>query len=507
MDLMNHHEPLLDVRNISKTFPGLRALDAVSLSVGAGEILAICGQNGSGKSTLVKILAGVYEADPGADLGLRRDGGATLTRGGAELHFIHQDLGLIGMLNTVENLDLSRRLGRGGLMPVSVRDERRHAEQLLAGFGVTLDVTVPVQQLSPAERAIIAIARALDGWTHDRNVLVLDEPTAALHSSEAEKLFRAIRAVRDRGAGVIFISHHLEEVFALADRVFVLRDGRFVADRPCAELDYDGLVRLIAGADVAETRRSTPAVGEAVLRVRKLSGPRLKALDLDLPAGQIVGVSGVLGSGREQVCQLLFGAVPAQVAELRIDGAAVTSLTPRDAIGHGIAYVPADRHRDGAVMTMSARENVTLPSLRRHVSRRRSVDLGAERAELAQLVAEYGVRPADPEQRMELFSGGNQQKLVLAKWLRNRPRVLLLDEPTQGVDVGAKAAIYELIIDAASNGMAVLVCSSDTKELASICDRVFVLRDGAVVADVDRRDLSEHRLVHETSQVRSNTDD
>jgi len=488
--------PLLRVGGLSKSFPGLKALDDVSLEVASGEIVAVLGHNGSGKSTLVKVLAGVYQADAGAVVEVRDADGQILGGPAAreELHFIHQDLGLVDILNTVENLGLGVR-GRG-LAPVRRAAERRHAQELIAQFGVDFDVSVPVGALSPAQRAIVAIARALDGWTRPDNVLVLDEPTTALHGDEVQVLFEAIRRIAASGAGVVFISHRLDEVLALADRVVVLRDGRVVADEPTAGLDHDQLVALIVGRAVAElTVLAQDSAAEAVLTVTGLCGAEINDVSLTLRAGEIVGVGGILGSGREQLAAMLFGAQHRSEGRVEVGGA---ELVPDDtvaAIEAGMAFLPADRRRGGAVMDMNVRENLTLPMLgplRRTFGR---LDSKAERKETRYWMHTVGLNPPNPEQPLKLFSGGNQQKVVLAKWLRVQPRVLLLDDPTQGVDVGAKAAIYELIIAARRNGAGVLLCSSDTKELVQLCDRVLVFNGGRVVSEVPRESLSEARLV------------
>jgi ribose transport system ATP-binding protein len=491
---MTAREPLLAVRGLSKTFPGITALDKVDLTVGSGEIVALVGQNGSGKSTLVKLLAGVHRADPGGEVTLAGDEGGGP---GSGLHFIHQDLGLVGTLSTIENLGLDRTLGRRALLPSPVREERRRAEALIATFGGDFDVSAPVQTLSAAERAIVAIARALDGWEHDRNVLILDEPTAALHGDEAGKLFVAIRRIAERGAGVVFISHRLDEVMELADRVVALRDGRLIADVRRGEFDHDDLVRLIAGAIAdADPDKVARQFGDPVLTARGIAGTTIRRLDLDLRAGEIVGVSGVIGSGREELAQVLFGAAPGSVDHLEVDGVALATLQPHRGIAAGLGFVPADRRTNGAVMQMSARENLTLPRLRPLTGRVTGrLNRGEERREVARWIDAVDVRPAQPERSLELFSGGNQQKIVLAKWLRNRPKVLLLDEPTQGVDVGAKAGIYDLIARTASDGAAVLVCSSDAEELALLCDRVLVMRNGAAVAELSRADINEAALI------------
>jgi len=483
---------LLQVREASKTFPGIVALDDVSLDVGSGEIVAIVGQNGSGKSTLVKVLAGVHAPDPGTEitLGEGPDGAPTT------LHFIHQDLGLIDTLSTVENLSLGHQFNAAGsLRPTPVRAEVRRAEELIADFGGAFDVRQLISNLTAAERAIVAIARALDGWEHDQNVLVLDEPTASLHGDEVQKLFVAVRRVAERGAGVIFISHRLDEVIELADRVIVLRDGRLIANDARGTYDHDDLVRKIAGGMVSSgIEGERDRHGERVLSVRGLSAPTIASLDFDLHAGEVLGISGVLGSGREEVSSVLFGAKPGSHESVRVGEHELSTLDPRRAIAAGVAYVPGDRRREGAVMTMSARENMTLPRLRPLRNLFGRLDQRAERREVECWVERVALRPPDPERTLELFSGGNQQKVVLAKWLRNAPKVLLMDEPTQGVDVGAKAGIFELVAEAAAAGAGVLICSSDAKELALICDRVLVMRNGLVVAEVSS-DLSEAQLV------------
>jgi len=498
--------PLLRVAGMSKTFPGLKALDDVALEVHAGEVVAVLGHNGSGKSTLVKILAGVYQADPGSTVEVRSADGELAAGSSArdELHFIHQDLGLADILSTVENLGLGQSTRGRGLAPIRGAAERRHARQLIARFGASFDVTTPVGKLSPGQRAIVAIARAMDGWSRPDNVLVLDEPTTALHSSEVDILFEAIRRTAASGAGIVFISHRLDEVLALADRVVVLRDGRVVAEEATSRLDNDKMVELIAGRAVAElTIADDESVGEPVMTVTGIGGAEISDFSLTLRAGEIVGVGGILGSGREQLGPMLFGSQHRHGGRVEVGG---DELRPDDtaaAIECGIAYVPADRRRHGAVMEMTVRENLTLPAmrpLRRGFGR---LDFRAERRQTGWWMHEVGLRPPNPEQPLKLFSGGNQQKMVLAKWLRVRPRVLLLDEPTQGVDVGAKAAIYELIVAAKRDGAGVLLCSSDTKELVQLCDRVLVLKDGRVVSEVPRKSLTEARLVRDELALES----
>jgi ribose transport system ATP-binding protein len=329
-------------------------------------------------------------------------------------------------------------------------------------------------------------------------VLVLDEPTAALHGDEVGLLFEAVRRVAALGAGVVFISHRLDEVLDLPHRVVVLRDGRKVADVPTDSVSQGDLVRMIVGRELAETERTPAAHGDVALEVTGLQGPTVHNVDLTVRSGEIVGVTGILGSGREHLAGLVFGARPRAAGEVRVAGRTVSGGDPRAAVAAGVGFVPADRRASGGVMTMSARENLTLPLLAPLRRRLGWLDGSAERREALRWADELELRPPDPDRPLGLFSGGNQQKVVLAKWLRIKPTVLLLDEPTQGVDVGAKAAVYELIDGIAAQGAAVMVTSSDTKELAYLCDRVIVLRDGDIAAQVTHDTLTDERLVIES---------
>jgi len=491
--------PLLRVRGLSKTFAGTKALDDVCFDLHRGEVLAIVGQNGSGKSTLVKLLAGVHQADPGGEIHVSAVGRGARRE---QLHFIHQDLGLIEPLSTTENLDLSRRLGLRDLLPGGRRGEHERAAMLVRRAGAAIDVRSPIARLSPAERTIVALARAMNGWPRPDGVLVLDEPTASFHSSEAERLFDAIRHVREAGAGVLFISHRLDEIRAIADRVMVLRDGRCVLEVPVGDADDATLVRAMVGTEISGRReRDAATFGDVRLKVVDLAGMRLAGVSLSVRAGEILGVSGVLGSGREDLGSLLFGSVSRRSGSVEVDGRTLRGGDVVDAIGAGMGFVPANRAQQGAVLLMNVRENLTLAGLHSVQRRFGWIPRRPERTEAARWARAVELRPVDPERPMAQLSGGNQQKVVLAKWLRTMPNVLVLDEPTAGVDVGAKASIYELIRDAASQGTAVVISSSDTKELAEVCDRVVVLNGGCVVGELSGATLTEEAVVHMSFEV------
>ena len=489
---------LLEASGISKAFPGVKALDDVSLQVEAGQIVALVGHNGSGKSTLVKILAGVYQADDGV---ITTPGGRAPGAGKDDgLHFIHQDLGLIPMLTAVENIDLSRQHGRRSLLPFKSRKEQARARELVAQFGAHFNVNIPVVALSPAERTIVAIARALDGWTSNDNVLVLDEPTAALQEEEVRKLFAAVRRVVAAGAGVIIISHRLDEVVELADRVVVLRDGTLVADQTRGNFDKKTLVQLIAGVEESPEVELAAhnSGGDVMLSLRGLSCAEIKGLDLEVRAGEIVGVTGLLGSGMEQIGGAVFGSIPS-TGEVVVGGKSVKRGAPKAAVAAGVGFVPSDRRSLGSVITMNARENLTLPLLRPLRNAFGSISISRERADATEWMNRVDVKPRGSSERtFSLFSGGNQQKVIIAKWMRNLPRVLVLEEPTQGVDVGAQSSIHALIARVASEGAAVLISSSDTKELVSLCHRVVVLHEGVIAGTFEGVDLTESNVLKTT---------
>ena len=494
-----------------KAFGPTEALVDVDFDLRAGEIHALVGQNGSGKSTLVKILAGVHDSDAGSiamegdEFDPRRPGEARL-RG---LRFVHQDLGLVDSLDVVENLALGRGYDVRFPRRISWRHERRQAHAALADLGYDLDVRSPVGSLRASERTGIAIARALDGWESAARLLVLDEPTASLPEAEVARLFDVVRTIRARGVGVIYVSHHLDEVLAIADRVTILRDGARVGTFAAEELDHDRMVELIVGRGTAGSGEQSvspagageiggpaspgaPSEYEPALIVEELSGAVLRGVSLRVGAGEIVGVAGLTGSGREELGPALFGAA-GRSGSVSVAGRVVPADRPDRAIAAGLGFVPADRKSLGLVASMVVRENVTLADLRPYL-RGGLLRHRAERSDVDTWLGLLDVRPRDQTLGAMRLSGGNQQKVLLARWLRIRPRMLVLDEPTQGVDVGAKAEIHRRIIAAARDGAGVLVCSTDTAELVRVCDRVMVMQRGRIGAELLGRDISEERI-------------
>lgn len=472
--------PMLEVRGVSKTFQGQRALHDVDLELRQGEIHCLLGQNGSGKSTLIKILAGFHAPDDGSTAA--SIGGAPFELGSAAaahkagLRFIHQDLALIDQLSLVDNLALGG--GYEGRWWLSDRRERRRAHAIMAEYGVEIDASQAVAALGPAQKAMTAIVRALHDGNVAAGVLVLDEPTASLTAQDKDHLFRLLRDVRAQGGTILYVTHRLNEVLELADRVSVLRDGQNVATTEVAGLDHDGLVELILGGPLESqyAAESQPA-GDVLLEIDQLRHERLKDFTGTVHAGEVVGIVGLAGSGAEDVLRVVFGAEKRESGDVRLRGKAIAPRTPSDGIRDGLAFGPADTKGQGGIQGWTLRENVTLPRIKgrgplRWLGRR------AEAADVEPFLERCQVRPLDTEATLSSLSGGNQQKVVIAKWLRSGAEVFLLEDPTAGVDVGGRSAIYHSLRDVAAEGGAVLMYTTDFEEACGVCDRVYVVRDG-----------------------------
>jgi ribose transport system ATP-binding protein len=466
------------LRHISKSFGGVRALDGAHLEVLRGEVHGLLGENGSGKSTLIKVLAGYHDPEPGGELEVGgRAARLPLRPGEARtlgLAFVHQDLGLIPSLSVVENLRLTELAARRGWR-ISWSGERRRAAEALARHGVAIDPHAVVAELHPLDRALLAIVRAMEDLGASGGLLVLDEPTAFLPSAEAERLFALMRSIAQAGTSVVFVSHDLEEARRITDRVTVLRDGRTVGTVVSGETATEEFAAMILGGTPAASTpaRATTRAAEAFVSVAGLRGEILDGLSFEVGRGEVLGVTGLAGSGFEELPYLLFGASRAAAGRLELAGVPydLTSMTPAAALDARIVLVPSDRARDGAVGSLSLAENLMLPALDRFRAGLR-LERGRMVAAAGELLRRFGVRPSEPHMPYESLSGGNQQKALLAKWLQTRPSLLLLDEPTRGVDVGARPHIWALIRAAADDGAAVICASSDSEELATLCDRV-----------------------------------
>ena len=534
---------VLEVRNISKTFGATRALRHVDFHIDAGEVFAVLGQNGSGKSTLVKILSGFHEPDPGGEIffdgepmpvplpaGLARERG---------LGFVYQDLGLVPGMTVLENLTIAARSasrGAGNLRPIAWRREQRAARQVLRRYGLNLDPSMRVFELPLIDRALLAIARAAEELQdfrartgQSRSLLVLDEPTVFLSGNELTFLFDLIRIVTANGASVMFISHDLEAVRAIADRFVVLRDGAVAGTGTVADTTEDEMIDMIVGSARERFERSALHTAEAaaasgappdqrirgteLLAVEGLAGGTVRELSFRVNEGEIIGLAGVTGSGTEDAPYLLFGGTADGTArpsagKVRIGGKEYRArdLTSAQAISAGLALVPANRPRDGAVANLSVADNIFMLVYgsyfsRGLMSRRAMMSAARDRAEL------YDIRPPDPSRLVSQLSGGNQQKTVLAKWMESRPRILLLHEPTQGVDVGARTEIRALVKDAClDRGMGVVWVGTDFEELAEMCDQVLVLAGGRVVKSIRGDELTKSAIDEAVLRTTANRD-
>ncbi|MFI6810919.1 sugar ABC transporter ATP-binding protein [Nonomuraea sp. NPDC050328] len=481
---------MMTVTGLVKRFPGVVALDGVDLELRGGEIHALVGENGAGKSTLVKALAGVHAPDAGT---MTFDGRPYTPAGAADglaagISVVHQELALLPYLTVAENLFLRELPRKAGV--VDRRRLREAAARLLAEVGLDVAPDTPVERLGIAQMQLVEIARALSA---ECRLLILDEPTATLTSREAGRLFTILRALRERGVAIVYISHHLEEVLELADRVTVLRNGRSIASMPMTGVTAPDLVKLMVGRDLAQefpvkppTEPGEVALAVSGLKVAGFEGP----LSFEVRRGEVVGLAGLVGSGRTEAMRAVFGADPALAGQIELFGRKVRIRHPKDAVRAGISLLTEDRKSQGLVLDLPISANVTLAKLRGFLLR-----FGQERALAQDLGQRLHLRSAGVSQHVRTLSGGNQQKVVLAKWLNAGADVLIVDEPTRGIDVGAKYEIHELLLGLAAQGKALLVVSSDLPELMGICDRILVFSRGRIAGSVQRADFdAEHIL-------------
>jgi len=482
------------MRDIVKQYPGVRALDGVSFDLLPGEVHALVGENGAGKSTLMKILAGAIPGDAGV---VELDGMEVHPKSPAAaqalgIGIIYQDFKLVPELTAAENILLGHEPVRRGFPFLDAGQIYRQARSVLERIGETFDVHTPVGFLTTAQRQMVEIAKAL---SRSVRILVMDEPTAPLTERETENLFRIIRNLRTEGVSIIYISHRLEEIFQVADRITVLRDGAVVATCPVAEATTADLIRWMVGR---EMEQEFPAVrrtyaGE-ILRIEHLSTGRLRDVSLSLHRGEILGIAGLVGAGRSDLARAVFGADPIDEGSLVLEGRPIHPRSPEEAIRAGIGLLTEDRNNQGLFLKRNVRENITISGLGR-VAHRIFLDLKRERETAGRSVQQLRIKPPNPEAGVDTLSGGNRQKVVLARWLFTRARVMIFDEPTIGIDVGVKYEIYVLMNELARDGVGVIMISSDLPELLGLCDRIAVMCDGRMTGVLARGEATRENVM------------
>jgi galactofuranose transport system ATP-binding protein len=493
---------LLEVRGISKSFGAVRALQEVDFTLRAGEIHALLGENGAGKSTLIKVVTGVFPRDAG----IVRLGGEEVAPRSAKaavqagIATVYQEVNLLPNLSVAQNLFLDRQPTRFGV--VREGEMRRRAKSLLADFGLDIDVSAPLGNYSVAIQHVTAIARAVD---LSARVLILDEPTASLDRHEVEILFRIMRQLAKRGIGIVFVSHFLDQVYEISDRITVLRNGRLVGERETASLSRLELIRMMLGRELAETTSARAATRDHQAREVCASFENygksgyVAPFNLQLRHGEVVGLAGLLGSGRTETARLVFGAERADGGQARVEGAPVRLQSPRDGVRHGFGYCPEERKTDGIVAELTVRENIVLAlqakrGLHRPLSRREQDEIASRYVKM------LDVRPPDPERPVGLLSGGNQQKVLLARWLATSPRLLVLDEPTRGIDVGAKSEIYRLLNDLAREGKSIVMISSELPEILRMSHRVIVMCEGRITGELSAAQADQETIMQLATQ-------
>ena len=491
-------ERLLEMEKISKTFPGVKALDDVKFDLKKGEVHVLLGENGAGKSTLIKILAGVHKPDCGT-IKIHGDPVMNYNPHQAQemgISVIYQELNLVPYLTVAENIFLGDEPLLPGTGFIDWKTLNQKAATVLTSIGSDINCKTVVEKLSIAQQQIVEIAKAV---SKNAQIIVMDEPTSSLAETEIANLFNLIRRLRGQGAGIIYIGHRMEEVFEIGDRSTVYRDGRYIGTKNIHEVDTDELIRMIVGRELTEQYPYTPRqFGETVLKVENLnSGNKLHNINLQLRAGEILGISGMLGAGRTELAQTIFGALPYDSGTIIINDHPVKIKKPQDAISHGIGLLPEDRKNQGLSLIMSIKNNITLASLKRFLNGR-LINTRQEESSAMSYVERIPIKTSSIMAEAQSLSGGNQQKVVLAKWLCSEAKIVIFDEPTRGIDVGAKVEIYKLMTELAQNGGAIIMISSELPEVLGMSDRILVMREGRIVKEMSRAEATQEKI-HQAS--------
>lgn len=490
---------LLEMKNVSKTFPGVKALDNVELKIKKGEVHALIGENGAGKSTLIKVLAGIHQPDEGAGfyfegekISINKPTDATLKG----ISIIYQDLSLFPNLSVEENIYIGQDSQKNGWSKIDWKKIKISAKKALKELGVDINPHARVEQLSIAQQQLVEIARAL---VFDSKLIVMDEPTSSLSSSEVEKLYNIIEKLKKQGISIIFISHKLKELFKVSDRFTVLRDGKYVGSYDTDDIDEPKLIKLMVGRDVSygENLSTGLPIGETIFKVENFSKEgNFKNISLELKKGEVLSITGLVGSGRTELAQAIFGINPIDQGVLELDGKRLKIKSSADAVNRGIAYIPEARQTQGLVLKQSIINNISLPIINKVRNKFKLIDRKQEVQLADEYVEKLDVRPKLPKLDAEKLSGGNQQKVVIAKWLSTNPKIIIFDEPTNGVDIGAKTEIHKLMRSLADEGIGVIMISSELIEVLAVSDRILVMKNGRISGELDVTDATQEKIMN-----------
>lgn len=491
-------DTILEIRNLTKLYPGVTALNNVNLKFERGEVHALCGENGAGKSTLIKTISGAIEPTSGKIIldGKEFDSFTPTTSRESGIAVVYQEFTLVPVLSAAENIFLGEFIRHGWICDQKAMNRR--AAELFERLHIQLNPTEKVKDLTTGYQQIVEICKAV---SKNAKLLIMDEPSAPLTTNEVNAMFEIVRMLKEQGVTVIYISHRLEEVFMLADRVSVLRDGCYVGTKNIGDTDKEDLIRMMVGRTLKETypEHGQNIEDEVVLEAKKLTGNGVKDISFQLRKGEILSLGGLVGAGRTELAEMLFGSAPIKSGELYYHGRPIRVRKPSDSVGLGISFVPEDRKRHGLILSMSVKDNLTVTILKK-LSKKMVVSKKKEAEHSEEYVESLGIKTPSIRQLVKNLSGGNQQKVVLGKWLGTNPDVLIIDEPTRGIDVGAKQEIYKLMMDIVKQGKSILMISSDMEELLGMSDRIIVLSRGRFVAEVSREEFSQETILRYSSE-------